>query len=497
MTLMNEFKKILKDDQRKNVSFYKKALGLEDTTTLSNEMIDFQIDDPFVKQCAKCFEDIIASVKKSKSTTTSAYLKKSEIRAAVDRIDMLVKDRFGLPIKHITDNMTPYACFPVAPNMNTVLDVNTNWDALMDYAKDKEIKGKVKDEIMFTENSIYRIAKSAKELEKTLNSKGITIDLKKAYISGLPNDYVCYVLFELNFLIVKCKMSPLELVAVLTHEIGHLFTHIEYTYKTLAKTNVLIETVFENTVKKGKSSKDTLLLIASEVLPDSEIKKLENKSTPVIAVNVIKGITKLTLQPHWYTDSEQLADQFSNRFGLGEELATALSKFPGISKEFMEDFFYFNLIPLWIITICCVLLTVFAVLPIGLMFVYLSSIPITLLLTIEYFRAGKEFETNIAAGRTYDDTMQRYNRIKLELIRRLRSCELPKPELNNILSKIETLDNLISNAPKVELGWFEQIKRFFNPSRLNLAESKEFEQLIENMMENKLHVASAKVKTLL
>lgn len=501
MRLMDLYKDIEKQENKRMSEFYRKTLGLEHDdsyTSISNEMIDHQLNDPFVKHCEECYQNIINIVKNSPPKSTSEYLKDRNIKANVDRIDMLIKDRFGLPTKHITDNDTPYASLPVPPNMNSVLDIDTDFELLQDYARHESVGGNPKNETEYTNKTVLRFAKSARELEKRLNTKGIKIDLKKGYISGLPTSaFYCYLIFDLDSLINIIDLTAKELVAILVHEIGHLFTHIEYIYKVTAKTSVLIETVYENIVKKGKSSKETLLLLASETMPGDDVKELKDKSTGVIFISVTKNLVKLTTQPYWYTDSEQLADQFAGRLGLSNELATALSKFPKYVKKAKEKFLYYYIIPLAVGSVLSVSLVILGV---GVIPFVAGAFFITFLIPAIFqylFRAGKEIETNTAAGQTYDDTKQRINRIRLELIRRIRMCDLPKAELVNIVNQLDTITEIMNKVPDVKLGFYEKMMRFFSKSRAEIVESKELEQLIENLMENNLHVASAKLKTLI
>jgi hypothetical protein len=103
--------------------------------------------------------------------------------------------------------------------------------------------------------------------------------------------------------------------------------------------------------------------------------------------------------------------------------------------------------------------------------------------------------------RTYDDDKTRMIRIRHELVRQIRSYDLDKTTIKVILERLDILDKIIAITPNNNTdGIINSIYLFFRKRNFigkQLLEYDQFEQLIETLMENNLHIASAKIKSTL
>ena len=97
----------------------------------------------------------------------------------------------------------------------------------------------------------------------------------------------------------------------------------------------------------------------------------------------------------------------------------------------------------------------------------------------------------------YDDYKQRINRIKLEVIRNLRMSVSSQKDLSGLIKHIDKICNIINSAPDNKDDLVTKMVNFISSKHSNLKEAKLLEQMIEENMENDLHLASARLKILI
>jgi DNA polymerase III delta subunit len=87
-------------------------------------------------------------------------------------------------------------------------------------------------------------------------------------------------------------------------------------------------------------------------------------------------------------------------------------------------------------------------------------------------------------------------RIKNEIVRSFRTTKISKKDIQPFLDQISELERLIDMMPDKQVEIPDRIVRFFsNSAKMNL-NAELAEQLIENLMENDLYVASARINNL-
>ena len=462
-----------------------------DNLELSKEMIKPQPNDWVVPAIENMFKKIQDEVSKLGNNIKGAYFKNKNIKKYYAEIDKLVKDRFGIPIHHAYAPI-PYAVYTVAPKstFNTIKRFNLGIiGSIANNAKDSNT-----DVVDMTKadqrmQAMANLTKANAELEKTLNSDGVIIDLDKAVIKNLPKDYYIQVITSPYILFEKFNFSPLEVTALLLHEVGHAFTHLEYSYKNVALTTNLVDTITEN-VAKNKSTKDILKIVYQDVL-DGNPDDVKDGNLITIGLKTINKYQAYVMYNnnnfHSDTDSEQLADQFSARMGLGNELILSLNTIiktygyrpPAQDPSTGEYLLVFGVTAMYIIMAASALGSV-----IGAIF----GIIISAVLALKLYREK-------SPSSTYDDDYRRLKRIRNDMVRQMRLYKLDKKIIQSYLDTIDYTDKLLAKlkVPKYE-SIITKIYYRMHTSKVNMIDVKYIEQLTEDLMENDLHTASMKLK---
>jgi hypothetical protein len=466
-------------------------------STLSTEMIDIQKNDYVVPLLESAIGDLRDKMTEFSINSTKEAFNHKTIYPIIQRIDAILKKRFGFTTRHVSTDTSNYAIFPVPPKSFNVLNDNVEelYTNISEHLEDTNVKTiEVKHDYQIN-NILSDWKQSIDSLEKTMNTKGVYIDLHHATISGLPDDYVLYMFGDFNFLLNGINLSNREVVAVMMHEIGHGFTHLEYSYRSVKNTGVLVDTMKDNLLNKNKSYRESLVLAYEETFHEklTETEKKNALSATIAVMNkYVANSTYMGDSIHAYTDSEQAADQFSGRFGLGAELVSALKAITDKYGSFGFLAGQFALPLVAILTYYAVLVLITGGLAVLGNIAIVTIGVITLLnLIVAIFTKG-----GTTIPETYDENKRRAIRSRNELVRQLRLSQLNKTELTAMLGQIELTDKLISKIPADKVGIFNRLVIAMSKDAKLHRDSKYTEQLIEDLMENDLYVAAGKLKAL-
>jgi len=458
-----------------------KQLQINDST-LSTEMIDEQKNDYIVQGMNQVYKSIIDNIRDSGISGNKIYTSRL-IKPYLNQLEAMILKRFGFKVKYIYNQGSGMGVLPVLPkNYNTLnRDIVHNHndiikalqelkDAGHDTSKkdDQDITGMENDQLAIYSNWVSSVNK----LDEAMSKDGIYIDLRKAYINNMNKDYTIYLFSDLTQLTSDLEMGSEELTAITLHEIGHVFTHLEYSYRSVNNVANIVDTINENMHKKNKSYKETIKIsYVNDLEGDPKDIASSNAVTMTLAYfdKFIRYTLDMSESDYSATDSEQLADQFATQFGVGPYLATALLK--------VESFNPIKIYMMQSIT----------VLALGLMIGLLSNMAIALgfigivgLLVIAgiIISAIVNTITSIITfgnvkDRTYDAPYERLKRIKLDMIKQLRGSNLAKADTKMLLGKIDSIVDIMKVMPLVSL--------------------KEMDQAIEELLNNNLYVASNKL----
>lgn len=467
--------------------------NLKPLPVVSREMIEPQLNDSVLPHLDELFETLIGKFKSRAG--------KKELFITLDEIDRVITDRFGYRFKHILlPGSGAYACIPLPPEEYNALrqeDIRELYGWFKSYGKDIgayagddiDVISPMEPETSDRTKRFYgNIIRSIDTMHDALG-KGITIDLKRAKINGLNKNYCVYVVMDPDTLI-DAGINNKEMVAILLHEIGHTFTHIEYSYKTIANTSVLVDTLLDNVRNKNMSPKESLLIAYKQITRDPEADKLKSSGTITCYLTIASRLCKHfqpNPQDHAYTDSEQLADQFAGRFGRGKELAVALDKIGklwgwGKGVEFTLRASSYTL---FLVAICALCIA------------FPPFLPVAVIVTINglvylYYRTWPDVP--IYEKATYDDEKRRFERIRNETVRLIRTANLDKNITKRLLENLSTIDAVLQESPDRAEGPLAALWGVIFTNGAKLKEMKKIEQLVEDLGENDLHVASAKLK---
>ena len=463
-------------------------------TNISNEMIAPQLGDQFVTDLIKEYTIISDEVRSANFKKAIECMKVTTIANTLKRIDSLYTERFGVTVKHISSSFTgPAACLSLPPEGFSVLsqDVSTDFYETVERESNKQnIKRTVTDEdidniVDITDDNLaVQINKSVKGLKTALNTDGITFDLQRAKIHGLPKDYTINIINDFT-LIKTFDLTPEELVAIELHEFGHAWTYLEYGYRSVINTTVMSDTMLDLVRNKNKSPKESLIMAYEKATGDSTLRSIKDKSMFTVVTVALTRLANMNSATHAFTDSEQLADSFSGRFGMSGALASALDK---MGNEYRTSMVSVKT-EMFMVSLIVILNTILCILTSSALAILLAPVGVGLtILTYRLIFDGERINENMA----YDTDIRRLERIKNEIIRNIRTLNLDGDITKKLLKQYKIVDDIVKKTPEQWIGPIEKIGRVLWNS--NKVEIKRIEQLTEDLMDNDLYAKAAELK---
>jgi len=429
-----------------------------------------------------------------------AMFKDTVVSKSLQNINSILKNRFGINFSVFnTTKGNFYVITPPLDYKNISMAVE-NLDNLFP----KKQKMAVLWETIASSNE-KKMYETLSNIVDALKNNKIKVYTNKLYIKGLDNvDFPIYI----NFMqAIVHRVTPTELVAILLHEVGHAFTYVEYMFTTTKNTIVLLENFIYEKFTKGKSDIESLTI----ALEDSGV-KVDNKS----AIGVLQALDIFTIKTYKLDtkkgilniDFERLADQFATKLGMGDSLASGITKLASLGtidvtdtkteeKTVMNPFINFIKVLILLLTTLFTILVfnIFGILIIGFIlgFKFLSFIIGYILNIIK--NIIRAIFVNIEQDYNYDDLFKRLRKIRTELVREIRRLD-PGDDIGSsvILEQIESLDNTI----KLVKERFSILKKYGDETgNLNITDNRELiNEMIELLEDNELHVFKHKFNKL-
>ncbi len=430
----------------------------------SLEMIDVQKNDSF----GSMLEEQFAIVKKGMDDGVYKTAKDISEAKINDTIEKLVKERFGLSIKLIISRVGngSIIIMPVSDHHIFIHDLLKNSDVVRNHNK----------------------------LAKIQNENTGMINLSTAKVGGMFSKYTHNLYLDLSNLFNYYKLTPGQVTAIMLHELGHAFTYYEYSNR-LESTNQVLQTVFEELTSKKANKNITYVYkeLAKYDIKEKDIDAIVNSQNEIImgtrlfmvAVGIYKS--QLSIGKYDETASEQSADQFAARFGYGGELGIALGKIYGDNTPEHNSAIRANiniavtlLIGFWLLILAVTVLTLSA-------FGVFVSVYFSAFVIIMFMFSG-------TANRdmTYDNVIDRYKRIRQELINQLKDIDLLPKDTRTIIESIQSVDEIIKDA-KPYRHIFQILSDLLVPSNAAAKSDIEMQQLLENLANNDLFLKSAEL----
>ena len=482
--------------------------GIFNELNISEEAISFQKDRAVVTEMTNIFERLIGYISKNADSIT---IHDVNDQPEIKEMEDLIKRRFGLSVSF--GSIGDGGAF----TMPTILTTN---HALLNR--------KLNNRANVTTNRMVR------ELQKTK----FTVDLEKAYISGEVTNYVVPIASELfwsKLFLGNFGLTPEEFTAVMLHEIGHVFTFLEYSNRLQVGNQVILEAIDEmndpnkDPYKYNFANLEEYLDLENNEIVDS----LSGKKDPLVmtvrlSTRFVDKLTQATKDDHYHkTSAEQLADNFVVKFGLGKELVFGLDKLHGImgSPEksppmwfvviFMQILSFINAIKelIYLLThleyeyvrkslLSQILIIAFYFLFPGyaaILFAVLNSSRSLALLFITIYNSGDAQDDF-----SYDTLRDRTIRVLQAAIAELKNSNLTTDQLHVCLESIEEIKKLLkadlSNPlfgnQLVSPNIMKLISNTIFSNNRRAHKEKVLQQVLENALSNELFVSAAKLKVL-
>lgn len=424
-----------------------------DKNQLSNESIDYQINDTF-------YSDLVTYL----NTLRTKYpdgLKNSDWEKE-SLSDMLLK-RFGLKVNIRSDcDYDNAMAMPPHISMNHPLYNESLGYYLKEYP----------DEIPGLTEFNKRYFK---------NPPKLTIDLKHAVVSGLFSELQNTMWIGNGLIVKKSRFRTEETAAIILHEIGHLFTYCENLPNLFRGAGLLSEASRIILSAKDKRERVYRLERFTEELEFDQIdySKLVTEDTEKSKVAVgtillhehVKKIRNITTANRYdIKNNEQLADQFAIRFDAGKALYMGLIKLYGPHRYTTHHAIGSDLVTVMMTTY---LLTLMPLL-----------IPLWLLL----------FVTNaFDPSDLYDSPRDRLTAIRKQIIENLKTPNLSTDVRVRLVMQLDEINKL---NIKVKDTWplLGRIWSVINPTGRRVKKQHIVNKEIEDMINNDLFFHAVKLE---
>jgi len=455
---------------------------------LDMENIHSQLDDEGIKNAEAVIQKI---------ADTKAWNDKDEFKKYLKELSEVLTDRFGFTI-HVNNTTTGAFMIPVLPDIASVIDTDSK-DAYAHYAKLTEViakEGSLTDEKMKTmflelddedvgEVLVTRMTNNANMLMKTLNTKGVVIDLKNARIENLPKEFIINIFINFESYAVLNGGSSVTM-AITLHEIGHAFTGLSYYYAT-ALQNIFLAEGLKYAGKKTSNLVGLIKLTNSKL----GIKTEDTNNAGVMLANLFTDIRTLdTVDSKGHSlvikESEMAADRFAARFGYGAHLVSGLVE--------MSDILPISGVSTFAASSASLLPTK----GFSLLGILVVASGVALFAGLIRVMAGVGLsvysETENATG-IYGSDERRFTAIRNDIVRQLRTTDLDKKTAKRIVAEIEYINAVTKTLRASEYGIAQLLIKYVTGS--DEYRERHMQDLLTGLQENNLHVTAAKFDELM
>lgn len=332
---------------------------------------------------------------------------------------------------------------------------------------------------------------------RTANGKlRAMVDLKNYRVSGDFSKIPVKLFISPMFIYHReLNMSNENLAAAVLHEVGHMFTFFVASVYTF--TTVMPMLGIANRIMKTNTTEELIYVLERwndepTTLTKVDVEGLANKKKETIVTAIVSNYTRdsKSIAKHNeydYINAEYLADKFAARFGGGAHVVSMLDKvytYVGArSKSTLTGFIFVE-----------ILLATFAtvyILPYAIAGEILCSILAGMGFMVLLYTMGI---SNVSDG-TYDTEVNRYKRIREDLISMLKDKKIDRAIGDRIRLDIKRIDNILKtyNDYKSVFGY---IMDFIIPSRRRINVQSEFYRQLESLGNNDLFVQAYDLRNL-
>nr|DAY72584.1 MAG TPA: hypothetical protein [Caudoviricetes sp.] len=418
------------------------------------ESIDFQGYDPVCKKLIITIEDY--------RTESNGEVNEKVNKAFCTIFQRILRDRFKL--KGLTFQIIPERGFNAIAQTPSI----------------------VKNSVMVRtySNQLGHAGAGKAAIDKNLNNGVGWVNRATATVGGFFQEMPCSVMVTQE-LISSPDVNPDEVVAIILHEVGHIFTYLETLAYTFSTCFILVDTV-KRLEKSNSPEEKVKILMGVENFSGIKISNLdvvaeEDINPGVLAISIFSDIydqTKSEFGASIYDmrSWESLSDQFSSRMGLTVPLATGLDKIQkNMTEKTLKD--HFQLWGMKIIRFFFIL--GFAVNKFGFNFRKYIELLVLLIKPVD---------------RVYDKADERLERLRQDIIQRMKEPGLLPEERVELSQNIDVIANLKSNLD--EESYYEKLWLFFSSRLRDQKEKRILLQDLQAVANNNLFAAANLLNTL-
>lgn len=337
----------------------------------------------------------------------------------------------------------------------------------------------------------YDLRKVLKALDTDLVDG--TVSLKEAKVTGFFTKLKCWMFLPRDYLIDSTFLNE-ELAAIVLHEIGHVFTSFEYLDRTVTTNQAL--GIMLKTMDNSTNSQDKKVVFAKAKdklnLDDDSFKIIMDSSDKDLVTLVVMNQqiedckSELGASVYDVVSCEFLADQFSARHGAGRYLVTGLDKLFSRSMTNASAIYLSTTINSILITLS---LAISAGPVIGLAVAVLAVLGMA---TNAVYTASK-LDTEFI----YDNSLTRLNRIKHQMVQRLKDPNVRNDEKKYILNYLDEVEPVIKKyAGDNDVKFRNRLAFFFSKKHKYDFEYMSLQKDLEEMGNSNLFIMSEKLKNL-
>lgn len=379
------------------------------------------------------------------------------------QLETLVKNRLNMSIKIFSNTDMPAAIMPFYSNVNHIFlpDMWRGWI-------------EVRDQRRFLDSIVGR--------------KG-SVSLSKARLGGFYSEYQHQVYLNIFMLSQQYNMNAPEIAAVLLHELGHGFYGCYYADR-VDETNQVLAALARKVLNANEKPDLQYVYLELKKVNDQvtkeEVDKLLNGPKVVAGATWFKivndTVRSLTLDSTYNRSAfEQRADNFATRFGYGRYLILGLDKLPDFTGERSFAMRAFSYV-MDILTMVALLVLVGVALGAG------SVIGGIYFIAMSYLYMVGQGEHNM--DYTYDNLKFRYLRVRQDAVDQLKSRNLPKKYVKELLENIYTTDEILKSVVQYRT-LSQKVANFIFSGARRAKASIEDQQLMEALSANDLFRRSA------
>lgn len=316
------------------------------------------------------------------------------------------------------------------------------------------------------------------------------VDLEKGRVYGIFEELKIRSAITYELLTATEPFLPEEKAAIMLHEIGHAFTFLETLSETVRVEASIMTVQRELLGTTDKVKRIELAKALNKTLDTNvDVDKISDSDDGSVWYTVYVSNRAMQLRnvnnAGRYTDvaSEFMADQFATRHGGGEYLVSGLAKMYrlyGTSSMKSKTMFWLSFIKDAAVAIL-IAISFTSVNILG-MAIFVAAMALAVWLDPTYS--------------IYDNDMERFRKIKQDLIIRLKDRDLPSDIRSTTLDTIKTIDETLS-AMNNNRTFMQMVTLILRPGVRKAVKQEEIQQVLSSTMNSDLFKTAATLDSII